>query len=226
MEPIVKIDIDKLLDEGRDLVVDLGCGSKKRRGRIGIDRVDLPAVDIVADLEQGLGFLPDHSVREIHCRSVLEHLDPFETVLREILRVLKPEGTAHIFVPHFSNPYFYSDPTHIRFFGLYTFQYFVPPELQLRRKVPTYYSDLRLRILSQRLVFRSSFKFINPIKKAFGWLINRHSLLQAYYEETLCWLFPAHGIELIFTHAGAEGPSGSIEKAKTDNTAPKKRSST
>lgn len=199
MDPCIKIDLERIIRDNRQLVVELGCGSKKKEGRITVDRVDLPDVDIVADLEEDLAFLPDHSVDEIHCRSVLEHIENFENLMAEIVRVLKTNGTAHIFVPHFSNPYYYSDYTHKRFFGLYTFYYFVSPQYQLRRKVPDHYTQTRIRILSQRLVFRSAFKLINPFKKLFGWFINLHECLRQYYEENLCYMIPCHGIEVIFT---------------------------
>jgi predicted SAM-dependent methyltransferase len=132
---------------------------EKRWGAIGVDKVDLPNVDIVADIEDGLSFLPDNSVDQIHCRNVFEHIENFEGLMREIVRFLKDNGTAHVFVPHFSNPYYYSDYTHKRFFGLYTFCYFVDKQRQLKRKVPDFYTDVRIDIVSQRLVFRSAFGF-------------------------------------------------------------------
>ncbi|MBW8034345.1 MAG: class I SAM-dependent methyltransferase [Planctomycetes bacterium] len=198
MEPIIRIDLEKIIRSGEPVIVELGCGQKKKAGRIGIDQVDLPGVDILADLEDGLSFLPDSSVDEIHCRSVLEHVKNFEKVMKEIVRVLKNDGRAHIFVPHFSNPHYYSDFTHIRFFGLYTFYYFVDAKYQLNRKVPHFYTDLRIRVLSQRLKFRSSFKVLNPIKKLLGRFFNMHPRLQEYYEENLCYMLPCHGIEIVF----------------------------
>lgn len=194
-----KIDLNAIIKDGKRLSIEFGCGGQKKDRRITIDKVDLPEVDIVADLEEDLAFLPDRSVDEIHCRSVLEHIENFENLMAEIVRVLKSDGAAHIFVPHFSNPYYYSDYTHKRFFGLYTFYYFVNPQYQLRRKVPGYYTQTRIRILSQRLVFRSAFTLLNPLKKLFGWFINLHPILQQYYEENLCYAIPCHGIELVFT---------------------------
>ena len=199
MESAVRIDLERIIKSGEKVVVDVGCGNRKKPGRIGIDRVDLPGVDIVADIEKGLSYFPDESVDEIHCRSVLQHIEDIEELLREMLRVLKKNGRANIFVPHFSNPYYYSDYTHVRFFGLYTFQYFVDSKDQLKRKVPNYYSDIRLRIVSQRLRFRSSFALLKPLKRLFAWVINRHSRLQEFYEENLCYAFPCHGIEIVFT---------------------------
>jgi len=199
MQPLIRINLEEKINGAKPVVIELGCGRKKGPDRITIDKVDMPHVNIVADIEDGLPFLPDRSVDEIHCRSVLEHIKNFENVLKEIVRVLKKDGRAHIFVPHFSNPHYYSDFTHTRFFGLYTFYYFVDAKYQLNRKVPNFYTDIRIRILSQRLKFRSSFKILNPFKKLLGRFFNLHKLLQEYYEENLCYLFPCHGIEIVFT---------------------------
>lgn len=201
MEPVVRIDLEKIMNSGNPVLVDLGCGKPKKTDMIGIDRVDLPGVDIVADLEKGLSFFPDNSVDEIHCRSVLEHIENFEELLSEILRVLKKDGRAHIFVPHFSNPFFYSDYTHVKFFGLYSLYYFVDTRDQLKRKVPNYYTNMRIKIISQKLKFRSNFRLLKPLKKLFGWFINRHSRLQEFYEENLCYVCPCHGIEIVFSAA-------------------------
>ena len=97
VEPVVRVNLDEMIARGERIVVDVGCGNRKKAGRIGIDRVDLEGVDIVADLEQGLQFFPDASVDEIHCRSVLEHVEDMKGLLGEMLRVLKPQGQAHIF---------------------------------------------------------------------------------------------------------------------------------
>ena len=60
MNTHIKIDLDTKLNSGEKVVLDLGCGGKRRGDRITIDRVDLPHVDIVADIEDGLAFLPDN----------------------------------------------------------------------------------------------------------------------------------------------------------------------
>ena len=131
-------------------VLDLGCGDgallaylREHRQVSGygleIDETNIISairngVNVIhADLEAGLPFLPDRSVDEIHCRSFLEHIENFEHLFTEMVRVLKDDGRACIFVPHFSNPYYYSDYSHKRPFGLYTFYYFAAPERQFRR---------------------------------------------------------------------------------------------
>ncbi len=201
MEPVIKIDLEKTLAGAGPLIVDLGCGKRKKDGALGIDKADLPGVDIVADIEQGLPFLPDHCVDYLHCRSMLEHIKDFPAAMKEIVRVLKKDGKAEIYVPHFSSPYYYSDFTHRNFFGLYSFYYFVPTENQLRRKVPDYYTNFKIDILSLKLLFRSRFWLRARLKSIFGRIINSCSWLQEYYEETLCYIIPCSGIEIIFTPA-------------------------
>jgi SAM-dependent methyltransferase len=201
MEPRIKIDLEKTLHGREPVILDLGCGERKRPGRVGIDRVDLPQVDIVADLEAGLPFLPDRCVDEIHCRSFLEHVESFEYLFAEMIRVLKDNGRACIFVPHFSNPYYYSDYTHKRFFGLYTFYYFVEPEKQLGRKVPTFYTDTRVEILSLKLKFRTPVRLFHWPRKLLGAIVNLHPALQEFYEAGLCWLAPCDGLEVVLKPA-------------------------
>jgi SAM-dependent methyltransferase len=195
---LIRINLEQAINGKEPVIIELGCGPKKKDGRIGVDKVDLPNVDIVADLENGLPFFPDDSVDEIHCRSVFEHIENFENLMKEIVRVLKDNGKAHIYVPHFSNPYYYSDYTHRRFFGLYTFYYFVDAERQLKRKVPNFYTDIRINIISQRLIFKSPFWFSRQIKKLLGFVFNCHRSIQEFYEEHLCYMFPCYGIEIVF----------------------------
>ncbi len=197
MEPQFRIDLANVLNAGTPVIVEIGCGPKKRPGRIGVDRVDLPGVDIVADLEEGLPFLPDRSVDAIHCRSVLEHIENFEYVLTEMIRVLKDDGRAYLFVPHFSNPYYYSDYTHKRPFGLYTFYYFTDPQNQRRRKVPSFYTKTRIEILSLKLKFRCPVRLFHYPRKLLGALVNLHPVLQEFYEAGLCYLAPCDGIDIV-----------------------------
>jgi ubiquinone/menaquinone biosynthesis C-methylase UbiE len=201
MPPILKVDLDALIKSGRPVVLELGCGPNKTPGRIGIDRIDLPGVDIVADIDQGLGFLPDGSVDAIYSESFFEHVNDLEALVREVARVLKPDGYNWLFVPHFSNPHYYSDYTHKSFFGLYTLRYFCGDDDQLRRKVPNFYSDVRIRVVSQRLIFFSSFAVTRFLKKVFQKIINSNTWLQEFYEENLCYLIPCYGMELRFVRA-------------------------
>lgn len=201
VEPKIKIDLERKFLAGQRIAVELGCGPSKQPGHIGIDRLDLPAVDIVADINDGFPYFPDRSVDEIHSRSVLEHVENLEFLMRETCRVLKKGGRHYCFVPHFSNPYYYSDYTHSRFFGLYTFYYFAGPEHQLRHSVPSFYTDVRIRIVSVRLIFQSIFRGVNFIKKLIEKMVNSSSWMQEFYEENLCTLIPCYGVEVVYEPA-------------------------
>jgi SAM-dependent methyltransferase len=198
----IKIDLEKRLLSKEGVTVEIGSGKKRRETSvITVDKVDLDNIDIVADIENGLAFLPDKCVKRLYCRSVLEHIENFEILLREMLRVLKDNGKAYIFVPHFSNPYFYSDYTHKRFFGLYSFYYFVDPDKQLKRKVPVFYTDIRLEVISIKLSFKTPFWISRHLKKMFGLLVNSCRGMKEFYELHLSSLIPCDGIEIVLKRA-------------------------
>jgi len=194
------IPLDEIIKK-KPLVIDLASGSKADRkkalGRVTTDILDLPNIDIVCDLDEGLPFLSDNSVDEIHSVHALEHIENFEFLMKEIHRVLKPDGIKHLMVPHFSNPYHYSDPTHKHFFGYYTFYYYTDRQEKIRRKVPPYYFKEKFEVKFIKLHFYSLIPFLRPIAKLFGWIINSSGLMQELYEFYLSSIFPCYSIEVI-----------------------------
>ncbi len=88
-----------------------------------VDALAFDGVDVVGDVFAALATLPGASVDEIHSYHFLEHVASFKDIVVEMARVLKPGGLLHAVVPHFSNPYYYSDYTHRTPFGLYSFSY-------------------------------------------------------------------------------------------------------
>ncbi len=195
-----KLDLAHWIDEAKPVRIDLGCGHKKRSGHIGIDRLDMDCVDIVGDLDAALKQFPDNSVDSIYSKSVLEHVENLEEVMRQIMRVLKPGAEVYIFVPHWSSPYYYQDYTHIRFFGLYTFYQFSDEKNQHpARAVPCFYQDINIRIKSIKMVFKSNFRIIRPLRKLLTFLVNLSPWFQAIWEENGTYLVPCYGLEIVFT---------------------------
>ncbi|MBI2971943.1 MAG: class I SAM-dependent methyltransferase [Candidatus Aenigmarchaeota archaeon] len=80
--------------------LDIGCGSKKKDGCIGIDFIVNEDLDVRADLEHGLPFRTA-SVDRIYATHFLEHVHGIERLLGEIHRVLKDGGELHAIVPYF-----------------------------------------------------------------------------------------------------------------------------
>ena len=179
------------------IIIELGCGPVKTPGNIGIDKVPLHEVDYIADLEEGLPFLPDRCVDEYIAFHSLEHIENLELLLRDIHRTLKPQGILKVTAPHFSNPYYYSDYTHKKFFGLYTFDYFSVKDSGYKRKVPDYYTSFHFEVVERKFVFKSPFYFRNLIKQVLNRLINSCKYIQELYEENLCFLIPTQEIRFI-----------------------------
>jgi predicted SAM-dependent methyltransferase len=174
------------------VVIELGCGSAKQmKHAIGIDQMDHQGVDIVCDLEHGLPFLPDNSVDVIYSFHFLEHLPDLGLFMAEIFRVLKRGGKKIGTVPHFSNPYYYSDYTHKTSFGLYSFCYFAQ-HTPYRRKVLHYQKDINIKIIRQEIIFYSPFKFINVFRKAYGIIFNTSVFMQEFYEGSMSSILSAH----------------------------------
>ena len=78
--------------------LNLGCGSDIKKGYINCDKVQIPGVDKIVDLDQKLDFA-DNSVDEIILIDVLEHVGDIIKVLEELHRILKKGGALKIRVP-------------------------------------------------------------------------------------------------------------------------------
>ncbi|MBK8349860.1 MAG: methyltransferase domain-containing protein [Saprospiraceae bacterium] len=175
--------------------VELGCGTNKKNGFIGVDSLNLPGVDIVHNIEEGLGIFEDDSVDEIYSAHFLEHIENFEFLITEIHRVLKSTGKKVIIVPHFSNPYYYSDYTHKRFFGLYSMDYFSDGNNKYRRKVPNFYTDVKFKVISRKLKFGAHpFYIRNKIMAIFTHFFNISPYMQELYEGTFSSFIPCHEV--------------------------------
>lgn len=184
------------LSQRENVILELGCGSRKRiEGAIGIDALDFGCVDIVGDIFEVLKTIPAASVDSIHSFHFFEHVSDFQGLLGEMARVLKSGGELEVVVPHFSNPYFYSDPTHKTFFGLYTFSYYANESLFVR-KVPNYQHAIQFDLIEVDLIFKSSRHFFirHGIKKVFGFIFNSCGYLKEFYEENLSHVFPCYEI--------------------------------
>lgn len=180
------------LDQGRPLRIDIGSGPRPRPGFYALDQLELEGVDIVADLNQPLDLLPDSCAEHIFSSHTLEHVEELLPLLAEIHRIARPGALIEIIVPHFSNPYAYSDPTHVRFFGLYTMNYFVDTQKQPEAwKVPTFYSKVRFEMEQVKLSFYRFNLWDRLFVPLLRYFVNRSARTQNFYELRLSWMFPA-----------------------------------
>jgi hypothetical protein len=187
----------RTLSSAHPVVIELGCGAHRRlQGSITIDALDHPCVDVVGDVFEVFRAFPDGSVA--HCTSshFVEHLPDLGTFLDELARITAPDATVEIIVPHFANPYFHSDPTHERTFGLYTMSYYAIDEI-LHRKVPNYGHTPHFKIEHVKMRFDSPFGWRRRLLKPLDRVINMSPRLQELHESSFCWLVPCHELEFM-----------------------------
>jgi len=101
----------------------LGCGKDKKEGYVNCDLSSEVNPDKIVDLEKPLDFR-DNSVEEVLAYHVLEHINNFIPLMHELYRVCKKGTIIKIKTPFYSLWGQYNDPTHVRFFTPYTFDYF------------------------------------------------------------------------------------------------------
>lgn len=142
--------------------VDIGCGKQKTVGCIGIDRVRLPGVDVVHDLDTTPWPFLDNQFDVIYSNHYLEHVSNIVATLAEIHRIGKPGGRVKIRVPHYASDNFHSDLTHKVAFGYRSFDHF-----SVNGKVAyDFYVDFKFEIVSRRIKFMSPSTRFDP----FQWL--------------------------------------------------------
>ena len=140
------------------MILDLGCGQRKIAGATGTDIRPLPGVDVVHDLSCRPYPFATSSADEVHLNHILEHLPDAIQVLEEVWRITKPGGTVHIRVPHYTGPYAWKDPTHVRCFTTSSFDYF-------GSNIYSYYTAARFRVAAVRLRY-----FLEPsYRRVYNW---------------------------------------------------------
>jgi ubiquinone/menaquinone biosynthesis C-methylase UbiE len=180
-------------------LLDIGCGAHKcSPDATGIDVAPAAGVDIVGDALAVLRQMDSESVQKIYSSHFLEHHEHPSTVLREMVRVLKVGGQLELRVPHRSDPWYYSDPTHKHFFGLYSFAYYFHCT-QLRRELPQYCRIDGASIQKIALRFGSTRPFYlrHALKKLVQLVVNLTGYFQELYEEALSSLVPCSEVYVL-----------------------------
>lgn len=123
-------EIAALMEQAGGIMLDIGCGSNKMPGSIGIDIRPGPGVDIIHDLDDYPWPLPDACCLSVFARHVVEHICPrrFGMIrfMDECWRLLKPGRQLAIITPHAYSIGFAQDPTHCNPCNEKTWIYFDP----------------------------------------------------------------------------------------------------
>ena len=105
-------------------ILDLGCGTAKVPGAIGVDRFPLEGVDVVHDLREFPYPFPDNEVDVVYLNDVIEHLPDTIGTMEEVYRICKSRAKVFIRVLNWNSPLMWSDPTHVRAFTDKSFDFF------------------------------------------------------------------------------------------------------
>jgi len=157
--------------------LNLGCGRKHENEVLNLDCNPETQPDVVHDLNSLPWPFPNDHFREVMAYDCLEHLDNFISVMEEIHRICRDGAIVRISVPHFSCANAYTDPTHQRAFGYFSFDYLTGENGM------DFYTRARFKRLSRRMFF-----FPSLINKLIWRLANRYPMV---YELRWTWIFPA-----------------------------------
>lgn len=105
--------------------VNLGAGYDIRAGWVNVDRVQLPGIEVVHDLDVAPWPWDDTSIDEISAIDVFEHVNDPLVFMNQSHRILKPGGILRMRTPHWQNVNAFTDPTHKRFTTEQTWDYWV-----------------------------------------------------------------------------------------------------
>ncbi len=183
------------------LKLDLGSGSRPYKDYLGVDNAIKNKLVVKKDVLIFLKSLSKNSVSHIYSRHYLEHTDSdqFLKILHEIDRVLIKNGEMIFTVPHYSNPFYYSDPTHKTFFGVHTFSYLCETSC-LKRHVPGYVSITGWHLINLRVNFVPMIKVrlfglrLPLLSDLFNILVNSHFKLIELFERYLASIFSIYEI--------------------------------
>ena len=112
---------------GTGRILDIGCGSKKHPGAVGLDIAADTDADIVHDLDSFPYPVEDESFDVILMQDVLEHVSEPMRLADELHRILRSGGRLQLRTPHFSSALAYGDPTHRHYYSTKAISYLANP---------------------------------------------------------------------------------------------------
>lgn len=121
-------------------VLDIGCGTNKVPGAIGMDINTRTAADVIHDLDDLPYPFADDEFDEVIGRHVIEHVRDPMAVMSELHRITRAGGLVKLVAPHWTNPDFATDLTHRNHLNSYSFR-----NLTDDRAVFPFYTNVRFR---------------------------------------------------------------------------------
>jgi SAM-dependent methyltransferase len=168
---------------GPGAVLDIGCGSAKFPGAVGLDISADTDADVVHDLDVFPYPIEDASFDQILMQDVIEHVAQPIRVFEELHRIARPGARIQLRTPHFSSVLAYGDPTHRHSFSTIAIRSLGEPRF-------AHYTDVRFRLVHVTLDLWLPFR-----ATGIAALANR---FQDAYEAYFAFRFPTMNIRAEF----------------------------
>lgn len=150
-------------------ILEIGCGKnpykpKEREKVVHLDKIKLPDVEIVWNLNKFPYPFKDNEFDVIIAKHVIEHLDNIIKVMEELWKILKPNGLLKITVPYAKHTSAFQNPTHKHFFTCFTFDY-RDSEGYAKNLFYELKTKAKFKIVKKELRFPWPYKFIKLVLK-------------------------------------------------------------
>jgi SAM-dependent methyltransferase len=172
-----------LRPSGHGTVLDVGCGSSKYPGAVGLDISADTDADVVHDLDERPFPFDDGSFDQILMQDVIEHVAEPVKLMEELHRISRPGARIQLRTPHFSSVLAYGDPTHKHYFSRIAIESLAEPRF-------AHYTAVRFRVVHVTLDLWFPFRALG-----IGRLANR---FPGPYEAYFAFRFPAMNIRAEF----------------------------
>jgi SAM-dependent methyltransferase len=163
----------------------LGSGTSPLASAVTVDLNPIVGPDYIWDLNIFSWPFDDNSFDTVVALSIVEHLDDFLGVMREIHRVSRPGAVVNILVPHFSSAAAYIDPTHKQRLSVRSCDYFI--QGTAIEKDYGFYVPYRFDLLRCIVDIDPGYRYIPGA----AWFVRRHPAL---WENLLCYVLRGEGI--------------------------------
>jgi SAM-dependent methyltransferase len=164
---------------GSGTVLDVGCGSSKYPGAVGLDISADTDADVVHNLDERPFPFDDDSFDQILMQDVIEHVAEPVKLMEELHRISRPGARIQLRTPHFSSVLAYGDPTHKHYFSRIAIESLAQPRF-------AHYTAVRFRVVHITLDLWFPFRALG-----IGFLANR---FPGPYEAYFAFRFPAMNI--------------------------------
>jgi ubiquinone/menaquinone biosynthesis C-methylase UbiE len=136
-------------------ILDVGCGTNKHEGAIGLDYNPLTGADVIHDLGEVPYPFEDSEFDMVVSNHVIEHVPDVLTFVIELHRITKPGGKIKIVTPHYTNPDWNADPTHKNHINSYTFNTFTKEKRNFE-----FYTSANLKVEKRYVTLLNLWKYL------------------------------------------------------------------